>query len=266
MRRPAPARLIAIGDVHGDLAALRAALRLGGAIDAQDHWSGGALVVVQTGDLLDRGDDDREVLDAVERWSEEAARAGGAFVALNGNHEVMNVQGDFRYVTPGGFDDFHAFAPGAQGRAAAFAPGGPYARRLAGHLTVVIVGDTVFVHGGLLPSHVAFGLDRLNEGVRAWMLGRGPLPTLMNDEQAPVWFRGYALDGSAEACAVLGEALRAAGARRMVVGHTVQREGINSACDGRVWRIDVGLARYYHGPTEVLEIAGDRVRVLRAGS
>src|SRR5688572_30209254 len=41
--RPAPARLVAIGDVHGDLAATRAVLRLAGAIDERDRWIGGEL-------------------------------------------------------------------------------------------------------------------------------------------------------------------------------------------------------------------------------
>src|SRR5262245_28213683 len=62
-RYPASQRLIAIGDLHGDLAAARAALRLGGAIDADDHWAGGSLTLVQTGDAIDRGDEDRDVLD-----------------------------------------------------------------------------------------------------------------------------------------------------------------------------------------------------------
>ena len=49
-------RIVAFGDVHGDLEAARGALRLAGAIDEQDRWSGGDLIVVQTGDKLDSGD------------------------------------------------------------------------------------------------------------------------------------------------------------------------------------------------------------------
>jgi hypothetical protein len=50
----------------------------------------------------------------------------------------------------------------------------------------------------------------------------------------------------------------------MVMGHTVQDEGISSACEGRAWHVDVGMAAHYGGPVEVLEIVGDSVRVLRA--
>jgi hypothetical protein len=278
--RPAPARLVAIGDLHGDITALRGALHLAGAIDPQDHWSGGPLVVVQTGDQLDRGDSERAILDWIRQLTDEAARAGGAFIALNGNHEVMNVQGDFRYVTPGGYDDFRAFEDlvrdrprlallpeVARPRAAAFAPGGPYARRLAEQNTIVVVGDTVFVHGGLLPAHVDYGFEAINRGVRAWMLGDAPrLPEVMDGEDSPVWLRLFAITDDAQACAVLQQALDRAHARRLVVGHTVQQQGINAACDGHVWRIDVGLARYYGGPMQALEIAGERVSVLRASA
>ena len=48
----------------------------------------------------------------------------------------------------------------------------------------------------------------------------------------------------------------------MVVGHTVQQQGINSACDNKVWRIDVGLSRFYGNKPSVLEIRGDQVRPL----
>jgi hypothetical protein len=48
----------------------------------------------------------------------------------------------------------------------------------------------------------------------------------------------------------------------MVVGHTVQEGGITSACDGRVWRIDVGLAAHYGGRTQVLVIEGETVTPL----
>jgi hypothetical protein len=52
----------------------------------------------------------------------------------------------------------------------------------------------------------------------------------------------------------------------MVVGHTVQRAGISSACDDEVWRIDTGLSQHYGGKLEVLEIQSGVVKVLRPGA
>jgi hypothetical protein len=270
-------RIVAIGDLHGDIAATRAALRLAGAIDANDHWSGGSLAVIQTGDQLDRGDDEQAIVDLFDALAEEAKRAGGAVYALNGNHEIMNVASDYRYVTEGGFRDFDpgaglpafdprlsAFPPAARGRAGAFLPGAPYAKRLARRSTIVIAADTVFVHGGVLPAHVRYGLDRINREVSTWMNGDAQSPpSIAMGEDSPVWTRFYSGDADPRACEILGEALSALSVKRMVVGHTVQKGGISSACNDRVWRIDVGLSSHYGGPMEVLEITGNDVRVLR---
>ncbi len=251
LRRPAPARIVAFGDVHGDLAAARAALRLAGAIDDRDQWIGSDdMLVVQTGDLLDRGDDEPEIVALFERLP---------MLWLLGNHELMNAAGDLRYVTPDGMADYG----GRDARLAEFRPGGPEATRFAAHNVMAIVGDTLFVHGGVLPSHVDRGLDRINLETRCWLAGHADeLPWIMLDETSPVWTRDLSLEPAR--CDLVEQTLARTGAKRIVVGHTPQMQGITSACDGKVWRVDTGMARYYGGPIQVLSIEGDDVRVLSA--
>jgi hypothetical protein len=106
---PAAARVVAIGDLHGDLDKARRAFRLAGLIDAADRWAGGAATVVQVGDVLDRGDQEVEIFYFLERLQREAARAGGAVHVLNGNHETMSVAGQFRYATRGGLAAFRTY-------------------------------------------------------------------------------------------------------------------------------------------------------------
>jgi hypothetical protein len=230
-------------------------------------------VVVQTGDQLDRGDDEPDILALLERLQREARAAGGDVIVLNGNHELMNVAGDFRYVTPDGFADYetHPATQAAQGesaregRARAFAPGGPVAQRLARRPISARVGTSLFVHGGVLGKHVDYGLSRLDHEVGQWMMGARPEPpAIVVAEDAPIWTRVYS-DGvpTEAACAELSRTLRRVGAARLIVGHTVQRGGITSACGQQVWRIDVGLARTYGGRVEVLEIRGPRVTALK---
>ncbi len=276
-RFPAPRRLVAIGDLHGDLEATRKALRLAGAIDERDAWIGGDLVLVQTGDQVDRGDDELEIFDLFDRLARDAAAAGGAVHVLNGNHEFLNVRGDVRYVTLDGFADFLdepvprlTGAPPATvvaavlARVKAFKPGGPQARRLATRNVVAVVGDTVFVHGGVLPKVAEYGIERLNRESREWLRGeRSCPPDLLLGPDGPVWSRHYSLDTDEDDCRLLAEALGKLGASRMVVGHTVQKEHVTSGCAERVWRIDVGLSRHYGGQPAALEIVGDQVRVLR---
>jgi len=268
-------RLIAMGDVHGDYEATINALKLAGAIDDSLTWIGGDLTIVQTGDQLDRGDGERAILDLFERLADEAHQAGGAFYSLLGNHETMNVELDLRYVTPGGYVDFadipydetdpliSSYPESERGRVAAFRPGGPYAEILAGHNVVMVVDDTVFVHGGILPAHVSYGLERINQEVQAFFQGTMTFPRIMESSESPVWSRHYSDETGADECALLEETLNALSASKMVVGHTVQRFGITSACNSQVWRIDVGMAAYYDGSISVLEIVGDEVRILQ---
>ncbi len=277
-RFAAAARIVAIGDLHGDLAATRGALRLAGAIDDKDTWVGGELVVVQTGDQLDRGDDEPEIMDLLESLTKQAKASGGALHVLNGNHEVMNVAGDLRYVTEDGFVDYREVKPVGRamqqqvlaldekmrGRAAAFLPGGPEAKRLAKQNIAIVVGDTVFVHGGVLPGHAQYGIGKINSEARAWMNGETRrIPTQLDGPNSPIWSRDYSEDPTqARACEALGRTLRMLSAKRMVVGHTPQKSGITHACDKAVWRVDVGLAKHYGGQVSVLEIRGDDVRPL----
>jgi hypothetical protein len=275
---PSLSRLVAIGDVHGDLRALRAALRLGGAIDSDDKWIGKDLTVVQTGDQVDRGDQDREVLDVLEKLEAEAKAAGGALVVLNGNHELMNASLDFRYVTHKSFQSFGDLSARAsgpaervpedeRGRAAAFAPGGVYALKLAQHLTVALVGDTLFSHAGVLPAHFDYGLDRINADAKAFLSGQKPLAKSLAAEDSPIWNRFYGGDVDDRVCEVVSRVLKDTGAKRLVVGHTVQKEGINGACQDRLFRIDVGLSAYYgNNPPQVLEITANGARPLKAGA
>jgi hypothetical protein len=276
----AGARLVAIGDIHGDLTALRGALRLAGAIDSDDRWIGKQLTVVQTGDQLDRGDQDREVLDVLEKLEAGAQAAGGALYVLNGNHELMNARFDFRYVTRKSFASFDEFSSRAGelkghlpepelGRAAAFMPGAPYAQKLSRHLTIAKVGDSLFAHGGVLPAHVEYGLDRINREASAFLAGKTrDLPAILSDEDGPVWLRRYGGPEVDDAtCQLLGRVLKEVGAKRLIVGHTVQEHGISSACQQRVFRIDIGLSAFYGvKPPQVLEVTAAGARVLGASA
>ena len=99
-----PRRLVAVPDLHGDLAHARRSLQLAGVLapdDASDPdaWIAGADAhLVQTGDILDRGENSIDVMDLLARLSERAAAAGGEVTALLGNHELMTLQGDLSYV------------------------------------------------------------------------------------------------------------------------------------------------------------------------
>jgi hypothetical protein len=104
-------RVVAVADVHGAYDNFVAVLRLAGLIDEGGRWSGGTAHLVQTGDVLDRGPDSRKALDLLIRLESEARKAGGRVHALLGNHEVMILIGDRRYVSA---EEYAAFStPGS---------------------------------------------------------------------------------------------------------------------------------------------------------
>ncbi len=276
-RFAAAPRVVALGDVHGNLPATRKALQMAGAIDSAGNWAGGKLVLVQVGDQLDRGNDERPLLDWFKRLSEQAEAAGGAVHVLNGNHEAMNVAGDYHSVTPGGLLAFAGFLPRtedtpavfshrvvAHGRAAAFMPGCQYARLLAERNAIIVVGTTLFAHGGVLPQHVEYGIGRINSELRRWMSGGEKVPPRsVYTKDSPLWTRYYSAgQPTQEVCSTLKQVLSAVGATRMVVGHTIQEHGISSACGGRVYRIDVGVSGNFGGEPQLLEITRHGVQVI----
>lgn len=252
-----PARVVAIADLHADLPQAMAVLQLAGLVDAEGHWSGGDTVFVQTGDTTDRGPDSKEVIELIDRLEEEAAAAGGRVVPLLGNHEVMNLQGDWRYVAPGDVADFGS----PEARQAAFAPDGALGAWLRQRDIVAKVGRTVFVHGGISAAFAGQGVDAINTAARG-AIDADPRAAVLGPE-GPLWYRAYLLADEAIACEELGRALDALDADRMVVGHTTQRTGrVAARCGGALLGADTGIAAHYGGHLAAVEIRGGDARAL----
>ena len=101
-------RVVAVGDVHGAYGPFVDILRRAGVIDDDSRWSGGRTTLVQTGDVLHRGPDSRRVLDLLMQLESQAAAAGGRVIALLGNHEVMRMMRDLRYVSAAEYAAFRS--------------------------------------------------------------------------------------------------------------------------------------------------------------
>ncbi len=86
-------RQIIVGDIHGELEGFREILCNAGLIDGKDNWSGGNSILIQTGDVIDRGLCSREAVGLLRKLQQEAEAFGGEVVRLCGNHELMIIQG-----------------------------------------------------------------------------------------------------------------------------------------------------------------------------
>jgi Calcineurin-like phosphoesterase len=335
-------RVVAFADVHGAYSELTALLKSQGILDGDLHWSAGRTHLVSLGDLLDRGDDSRKVMDLLMRLQQEAAAAGGQVHVVVGNHEAMNVLGDLRYVTRGEYASYvgdedpatrdarrseflarqpgrteadfdRLFPPGYFGQRSLLGPEGLYGRWLLAQPAAIVVNDTVYMHGGpslALGNRSIAELDRdYTAAVSAYLSAEAPLleagllvfedsyaerahnararldampageaksaltPQVARFAQAdddpligsngPNWYRGAALCNECAEADVLRPFLQRAGVQRVVVGHTVARNGTAvSRFDGAVVKLDAGMNKaVYHGRPAALisDASGSRV-------
>ena len=182
-------RLICIGDVHGDLWALQDFLEISGVYDRQlDEWIGGNTIVVQCGDILDRGVEELACYTLLCKLSQQAIHTDGKVILLIGNHEAMNSMGLFQYAI-NDMEHEHKiglavdeeletpnwriqYAKNQPSRWSSYEPGGLLATSLLANMKVAIrVGRTVCVHAGLRPSHLKDngGIEGMNKQFRDWI-------------------------------------------------------------------------------------------------
>jgi hypothetical protein len=91
-------RSIIVGDIHGELDGFREILRNAGLLDINDNWSGDDSILIQTGDVIDRGPYSREAFVLLRKLQQEAPSAKGEVIRLCGNHELMLLQNNFSHV------------------------------------------------------------------------------------------------------------------------------------------------------------------------
>jgi hypothetical protein len=92
--------LYVIGDTHGAFNALQSGLVTAGLTDVEMRWTGGTRHLVLAGDMMDRGPESIAILWLLYRLEQEAADAGGAVHVMLGNHEIMVMLADLRYLHP----------------------------------------------------------------------------------------------------------------------------------------------------------------------
>jgi hypothetical protein len=299
-----PKRLVAIGDVHGNFEGWVQVLRMAGLVDRRGTWTGEDTFLVMTGDVVGRGGFPKRIYLWIRRLMREAAAAGGGVEFLLGNHEAMSMHHIHSYTTLEEYRDFapatefdadeirHNIATlrapegmESQRGAAMFdmarlqedplgwlefrramAPTGIVGRWLGQRPTLLMVGKTLFVHGGVHPRYSVWKPEELESRMRTEL--RRCVPYFELDprnpavaEDGPHWYRIALRKTEAALTAELDETLGNWELDRMVVGHTptflvdARKPGqVLSKGNGRLLCIDVGIGRAYGARLAAVEI------------
>jgi hypothetical protein len=197
------------------------------------------------GDVFDRGLHVTECLWLLYELEGRAKAAGGAVHMVLGNHEVMNLTGDLRYVRRKYLENAPLLGEkyvDLYGRRTVLG------RWLRTRPALLRIGDELFVHGGISPKTAESKptLESLNEALRtalladSWPKPEGPLRSVTDGKEGLLWYRGYLKDPIDEK--TMDGILAAFEAKRIVVGHTIV-ENIDYALGGRVLALDVRHAR-----------------------
>ena len=326
---PPKKKIVAIGDIHGDLSVAIKSLKLAQVIDlsipdntsdiTKINWIGGDTFVVQLGDQIDRvrpsklfnslcteededlyedEGSDLKIIYLFDRLNQQAQRYNGAVISILGNHELMNVDGDFRYVSPKEFREFgnkfngifeyNSLYPfGYKERKEVFKPGGVLAKKLANtRYSIVQIGKWLFVHGGITSDCAnKYSLNQINYYIKRWLLGDTSLENMKHvhnlyhredDEHSPFWTRIYSdlddwgqdslieFNNTMNSINIWNSKNNDNKAYGIVMGHSPQfmyDKGINSSINNRIWRVDVGASRAF-GRVDACESKNRLVQVL----
>jgi hypothetical protein len=268
-------RIIVIGDLHGDYNILIKCLKLAKLINNKLEWIGGNTHVVQLGDILDAGGrgvefesepyEEFKIYEYLNYLNNQANLKGGYVHYLIGNHELMNLIGDFNYVHP-----THLI----KNRRELFRPGSYITQMLACHSYGVLkINGWIFCHAGLLPQHLENNtITSLNKLVKNILLGKKNIQNLSQSEELLIfskdslfWNREYVYNQNK--CNILNTTLNnIKDSRGMVIGHT-PHENITGNCNNQLWYADIGLSQAFGNNNfnniQVLEILNNKPRVLR---
>lgn len=277
---PPVKRIIVLGDLHGDWEMTVKSLKIAKLIDNKLNWIGDDTVVVQLGDQIDRcrftgiscnlpqatKDDeasDMKILNYFTKLHSQAQKKGGAVYSIIGNHELMNVDGDMRYVSFKNIIDFNNYkkpngtviTDGLEARKWAFSPGNPIADFLGCTRQLsLIIGSNIFVHAGVLPKIAEkYKVQEMNQimSLYLWDKLKNPLDykeLLDSADYSPLWNRIFgSTNQSKQSCDYLMNPLKEIyKVDRIFIGHTPQlNSGITNTCQGKIWLADYGASKAF---------------------
>ncbi|WP_113652153.1 metallophosphoesterase [Pedobacter namyangjuensis] len=248
-----PDKLIAISDIEGEFEALRKLLLANKVIDEQYNWIFGKGHLVICGDLFDRGSQVAETIWLLYKLEQDAKAKGGYLHTILGNHDIMNLSGDLRYLEKKylenaklmGIDYMELYSVDTE-----------LGRWLRSKNLVEKIGDNLCLHAGVAPeiNKLQLSLKQINDGSRPFY-DKAKNKSQITDEKiyklfdgtksSVFWYRGYFAEPKATEAEV-NETLAIYKVKRIIVGHTITATNVGFYYNGKVLGIDVNQHKGKH--------------------
>lgn len=152
-------------------------------------------------------------------------------------------------------------------RRAAWRRKGKYGRWVLKNPTIVMINKVLFVHGGLSPKFMEFGLAEINKRVRRELATSSMAAEhMVHDDDGPLWYRGLALNDEIDEESNLVANLARYGASRIVIAHSTTYGPVDTRFGGRVILIDTGISKAYGGHQAYLIIEGEKLVAVHNGA
>ncbi|HAN78748.1 MAG TPA: hypothetical protein DCQ31_13790 [Bacteroidales bacterium] len=185
-------KIIAVGDVHGNFDQVSNLLINNQVIDSAYNWTWGKGHLVFIGDIFDRGEKVTQTLWLIVKLSLQAQQAGGNVHLLLGNHELLALTGDYRYLHKNYYNLCNNLAIEY---AELFNDSSFLGKFIRKSKIAVTINGNLFVHAGISPeiannfesveqiNQFAAGIFQQNDSIKQ--------ADLLRSFAGPLWYRGF---------------------------------------------------------------------------
>lgn len=235
--------LFILSDLEGNFTAFRKLLQAGGVMNENYDWTFGKGALVLIGDFFDRGSQVTELLWLIYSLEDKASAAGGNVHFILGNHEIMNMSNDLRYLNEKYLQTTKTFnVP----YVSLVGENSEIGRWLRTKNVIERVGDILFVHGGISSemNNVNLTLEKFNELARPFYADTTyHYPYVETDllfsENGPFWYRGYYMGKQMATDEQVDSTLDKFYVKHIITGHSIVADTISVLRRGRLFDTDV---------------------------
>lgn len=239
-------KIFTFSDPHGEFENLSELLKVAEVIDDDLDWNFGAGHLVVDGDIFDRGDKINEILWLIYKLEQQSEAAGGKVHYILGNHEVMPLQKDLRYIN----DMYFLGICEKTGKTydQLYDNTTVIGRWLRSKNFVEKINNIIFVHGGLSPQMIEYdySINDINQIMRqnldtprSEIKSNDSLSALFS-KNGPIWFRGFheEMEGFTHLnIAQIDSLLDFYNAEHIVVGHSIL-DSVTALYNGKVFGVN----------------------------